>query len=189
MTIPFISILVQICSDLYLACWRRWAGLAPQDLLHERAELRVGYAAWRRSLHLREHGLNLLVSQVLAFSAEALFQVLLCDISRVLNIEVVEGKRQVGLCDCLPAVDGDCEELGVVDLAVVIEVDSFEYLIDFLFAHVQLVKGLSDLAELQSARVVLVECAEGVSKEFEVELAGVGLGDKEGERLDLKSLV
>jgi hypothetical protein len=36
---------------------------------------------------------------VLAFSAEALFQVLLCDISRVLNIEVVEGKRQVGLCD------------------------------------------------------------------------------------------
>jgi hypothetical protein len=39
LTIPFISILVQICSDLYLACWRRWAGLAPQNLLHERAEI------------------------------------------------------------------------------------------------------------------------------------------------------
>ena len=88
------------------------------------------------------------MAEVLAFAAEAFLEVGFRDVAGVAYIEMVEGKRQVGLGDCLSAVDGDCEELGVVDLAVVVEVDSLKDLIDFFLAHVQLVEGLSDFAEL-----------------------------------------
>ena len=125
-----------------------WARLAPQDLLHERAELGEGDFAWRRGFHLPKHGLEFLVAEVLAFAAEAFLEVGFRDVAGVAYIEMVEGKRQVGLGDCLSAVDGDCEELGVVDLAVVVEVDSLKDLIDFFLAHVQLVEGLSDFTEL-----------------------------------------
>ena len=125
-----------------------WARLAPQDLLHERAELGEGDFAWRRGFDLREHRLEFLVAEVLAFAAEAFLEVGLCDEARVAYIEMMEGKRQVRLGDRLSTVNGDCEELGVVDLAVVVEVDSLKDLIDFLLAHVQLIEGLSDFTEL-----------------------------------------
>lgn len=139
------------------------ACLAPKDLLHESLELCVGDAAGRRRLHLAEHGLQLLVRQVLAFAAEALLEVRLRNEPSIVNVEVMEGESQVGLSNGLSAINSDRKELAVIDLAIVIEVDSFEDLVDFCFTHVKLIESRSDLAELQRARIVGVERAESIA--------------------------
>jgi len=70
------------------------------------------------------------VRQVLALAAETLLKVLLRDVVRVVNVEVVESKDQVLLSDRLSAVHCHREELRVVDLSIVVEVNSLEELVD-----------------------------------------------------------
>lgn len=125
---------------------------------------------------------------MLALSAEALLEVSFRDESRIVNVEMMEGECQVGLSDGLSAVDSDSKELGVVDLAIVVEIDSFEDLIDLLLRHVQLTEGSPNLAQLKCARVVFVKCAEGISQDSKVESARIDLIHKEGECLDLEGL-
>ena len=126
---------------------------------------------------------------MLALATEALFQVLLGDVARVTNVKVMEGKSQILLSDGLSTVNGNGEEFRVINLTIVIKINSFEDLIDLFLTHIQLVESLADLAELQGARVVHIECAEGVSQDFEVELGRIGLIDEEGKSLNLKALV
>ena len=99
---------------------------------------------------------------MLALSLEALLQVGLCDESGIVDIEMMEGEGQVSLCNCLSAINGNSKELSVIDLTIVIEINSLEDLIDLLFGHIQFTEGSPDLAKLKCARVVYIECAEGV---------------------------
>ena len=69
-----------------------------------------------------------------------------------------------------------------------VEINPLEDLICFLLWHVELVESRANLIDSQSARVVLVEGAEGVSQLCKVERAGVNLIDQEGECLDLETL-
>jgi len=63
---------------------------------------------------------------MLAFAAEAFFEGRLGDETRVVDVKVMEGKKQVAFGYCLSAVDCHCEELSVVDLSVMIKVDALE---------------------------------------------------------------
>lgn len=170
------------------AARKSWTGLAPQDLLHEVLELFEGDSARCRALDLTQHFLQLLVRQVLAFPSEALFQILLSDEASVVNVEMMECERQVGLSDGLSTVDGHGQELGVVDLAVMVEVNSLENLFNFLLRHIKIVECCADFVYCESTRVVGVKSAESVSKLCKVEGAGVHLVDQEGEGLDLEAL-
>ena len=76
------------------------------------------------------------MSKMLTLSAEALVEVLLSDEARVVDIEVMEGKGHVSLSDGLSAIDSDSEELSVVDLTIVVEIDTLEDLSNFSLAHV-----------------------------------------------------
>jgi len=125
---------------------------------------------------------------MLALAAEALLEIFLGNVARVVDVKVVEGKEHVGLCDCLSAVDGHSKELRVVDLSIVIEVDALKHLVDFILRHIQFVEGGPDLAQLESARVVGVEGAEGIAKSSKVEGSGVRLVHKESQSLNLQTL-
>ena len=126
--------------------------------------------------------------QVLTLAAETLFEVLLGNVARIVNVEVMEGKEQIGLCDSLPAIDSHGKELCVIDLSVVIEVDPLEDFVYLLFTHVELSEGSLDLAHLQRTTVVLVERAERIAKLGEVKGTRVNLIDQESESLDLETL-
>ena len=76
------------------------------------------------------------MSKMLTLSAEALVEVLLSDEARVVDIEVMEGKGHVSLGDGLSAIDSDSEELSVVDLTIMVEIDTLEDLSNFSLAHV-----------------------------------------------------
>lgn len=175
-------------SLLNLTTLLGWGLLAPEDFRHERLEFVVGDLPWHRCLHLGEHGLELLVRQVLTLAAEALLQVRLCDVPGIADVKVMESEGQVGVCYRLSSVDGNSEEFGVVYFAVVIEIDSFEDLSYLLFRHIKLVKGLFDLAELECARVIRIQCTEGVPQQVEVKCTRIGLIDEESECLNLESL-
>lgn len=123
---------------------------------------------------------------MLTLSAEALFKVLLGNEACVANIKMMESKGQIGIRDCLSTIDGDREEFRVIDLAVVIKIDSFEDLCDFILRHVQLVKGCSDFTKLERARVVGVKGAESVPQQLEIEGASIRLVHQEGECFDLE---
>lgn len=110
--------------------------LAPKDLLHEILELIVGDAARRSAIDLVKHALKFFVSEMLTLPAETLFQVLLGDITRVVDVEVVECKQHVSFSDGLPTVDCHCQELCVVNLSVVVKVNALKYLINLFFCHV-----------------------------------------------------
>ena len=86
---------------------------------------------------------------MLALTTEALLKVLLSDEASVVNVEVMEGEEQVLLSDGLSAIDCHGKELSVVDLAVMIEVDSLEDLVNLLLAHVELVEGCLDFIHLK----------------------------------------
>ena len=171
-----------------LSSWLLRTLLTPEDLAHERLELIVGNFSSRGSLDLRKHLSELVVRQVLALSAEGLLEICLCDETRIVNIEMVERKSHIGFRDGPSAIDGDCEELTVVDLTVSVKVDAFEDLINLVFRHVQFIEGGSDLAEFQSARAIGIERSECVSQLCEIECASVDLIDQEGERGNLQAL-
>ena len=63
----------------------------------------------------------------------------------------MEGKGKVSLSDSLPAIDGDGQELGVIDLSVMVEVNALEDLVDFLLRHLKLVEGGPDLVKVKVA--------------------------------------
>ena len=121
-------------------------------------------------------------------AAETFFQVLLCNVASIVNVEMMESKEHVVLSDCLSSVNSDGQELCIVDLAISIEVDPLEDAVGLLLAKVKFVERRSDLGNRQSARVVLVESAESVAKFGKVESASVDLIHKEGEGLDLETL-
>lgn len=173
---------------LRAAAGKTWAILTPKDLLHEVLEFIIGDSAWCRTYDAVQHFLQLLVRQVLSFPSEALLQILLGDVASVVDVEMMEGESKIGLGDGLSTVDGHRQELRVVDLAVVVEVDSLENLFDFLLGHIKLVECCANFAQLESTGVVGVECTESVSELCKVEGARVHLVDKEGEGLDLEAL-
>jgi len=110
-----------------------WAVLAPQDLRHERLEFLKCDFSGRGGLHLAEHGLDFIVSQVLALAAEALLKIGLRNETGVVNVEVMESESHVRLSDCPPAIHSHGKELSVVDFTIVVEVDALEDLIEFVF--------------------------------------------------------
>ena len=135
--------------------------------------------------YLVEHARQLFVAQMLSLAAEALLEIFLGDAARVIDVKVVEGKEQVVLRNCLSAVNGHSEELSVVDLSIVVEVDAVKHLVDLILGHIQFVEGGPDLAQLEGARVVGVEGAEGIAKCSKIEGSGVRLVRKESQSLDL----
>ena len=60
----------------------------------------------------------------------------------------MEGKCKVGLSDSSSSVNCHSEELRIVNLTIVIEVDALENLIDLLGRHIELIEGISNLAQL-----------------------------------------
>lgn len=84
--------------------------------------------------------------QMLTLTTEALLKVLLRNEASVVDVEMMESERQISLSDGLPAVNSHGQELSVVDLAIVIEVDALEDIVDLLFRHVKLAEGSPDLA-------------------------------------------
>ena len=96
------------------------------------------------------------MTQVLTLTAEALFQVRLSDKPSVVDVKVMERKSHICLRDSSSAVDSDSEELAIVDLAIMVEIDALEDLINFLLWHVELIESGPEFAELQCARAVRV---------------------------------
>ena len=127
------------------------------------------------------------MGEVLALAAETLCQVLLRDVTCVVDIEVMEGEGQISLSDGLPAIDGDGQEFRIIDLTVMVEVDALEDLVDFLLGHLKLVEGGPDLVKVKIARVVCVKGTEGITELGEIESAGVDRVYKEGQGLDLET--
>ena len=119
-------------SLLNCPCSGFGAVLTPKDLTHERLEFFVVYLSRSGSLHLREHLRKLFVTQVLALTAEALFQVRLSDKPSVVDVKVMERKSHICLRDSSSAVDSDSKELAIVDLAIMVEINALEDLINFL---------------------------------------------------------
>ena len=113
------------------------------------------------------------MSEVLALAAETLCQVLLCDVACVVDIEVMEGEGQVGLGDCLSAIDGDGQEFGVIDLAVMVEINALEDLVYLFLGHLKLVEGGPYFVKVKVARVVGIKGTEGISELGEIEGTGV----------------
>ena len=72
------------------------------------------------------------MGEVLALAAEALSQVFLCNVACVIDIEVMESESKIGLSDSLSAIDGDGQKFRIVDLAVMVEINALEDLINFL---------------------------------------------------------
>ena len=64
--------------------------------------------------------------QMLALAAEALFEVSLSNVSRVVNVEVMECKSHIGVCNSSPAINSDSKELTVVDFAIMVEINTLE---------------------------------------------------------------
>lgn len=123
-----------------------------------------------------------------AFSAETLLKVLFGDETGVVDVKVMEREMKVVLSNCLSAVYCHCEELGVVNLTVVVEVNSLENLVDFFWTHVQFVESSPDFTQLQSTRIVSVKCAERVSQFCEVESTGIDLVHQKGKSFNLEAL-
>ena len=99
----------------------------------------------------------------------------------------MEGKGKVSLSDSLPAIDGDGQELRVIDLSIMVEVNALEDLVDFLLRHLKLVEGGPDLVKVKVARVVCIKGTESVSELGEIEGAGVNRVHKEGQSLNLET--
>ena len=127
------------------------------------------------------------MGEVLALAAEALGQVLLCDVACVVDIEVMEGESKIGLSDSLSAIDGDGQEFRIVDLAIMVEINTLEDLVNLLLGHLDLVESCPDLVKAKVARVVCVKGTEGVSELGEIEGAGINGVDKEGQSFDLET--
>ena len=125
--------------------------LAPKDLTHESLEFIVSDLAWGRDLNLLEHLLELFVSEMLAFSAEALVQVFLSDKSRVIDVEVMESEGHVSFSEGSSTVDSDSKELSVVDLTIVVKIDAIEDLSNFCLRHVEPVESSFDLGKSQGS--------------------------------------
>jgi hypothetical protein len=125
--------------------------LAPKDLTHESLEFIVSDLAWGGDLNLLKHLLELFVGEMLAFSAEALVQVIFCDKARVIDVEVMEGKGHVGFSEGSSTVDSDSKELSVVDLTIVVEIDAIEDLSNFCLRHVEPVESSFDLGKSQGS--------------------------------------
>lgn len=99
-----------------------------------------------------------------ALATEAFFEVLSGDEASVVDVKVMECEQHIVLCDGLAPVNCDGQELGVINLTVVVEVYSLENLINFGLGHIELVKSLTNLCNFQRARVVSVESAERIAK-------------------------
>ena len=97
--------------------------------------------AWGSCLDLREDLCELFVGEVLTLATETLCQVLFCDVACVVNIEVMECEGQVSLSDSLSAIDGDGQEFGVINLAVMVEINALEDLVYLFLGHLKLVEG------------------------------------------------
>ena len=177
----------EVMIMLFVACYSR-TGSSVENLLHECLEFFKGNLAWVGADDLAQHLLELFVRQMLTLTTETLLQILLRDEAGVVDVEVMEGERQVSLRDGLPAVNSHSQELSVVDLTIVVEVNALEDIIDLLFGHVKLAEGSPDLAELQSAGIVLIQSSEGVPQLGEVESRGVDLIHEESKSLDLEAL-
>ena len=85
----------------------------------------------------------------------------------------MEGKGKVSLSDGLPTIDSDGQKFRIIDLTVMVEVNTFEDLIDFLLGHLKLVEGSPDLVKVKIARVVCVKGTESITELGEIEGAGV----------------
>ena len=160
--------------------------LTPENFLHEILEVIVADTlATLRLRYLREHLGELFLAEMLTLTTEAFLQVSLGDVASVINVEVMERKQHIVLCDCLSTVDSDCKEFCVVDLTVMVKVNSFEDSIDLLFRHLKLVEGSTNLVDLKSARIVCIEGTESIAKLCKVECASINLIDQELKSLNL----
>ena len=119
------------------------------------------------------------MTQVFTLAAETFLQISLCDVTTVVDVEVMESKSHVCFSDCLPAINSDSQELSVVDLTIVVEIDALKDLVKFFFRHVKLLEASPDLTNLQSTRIVCVECSKGIAQLGEVERACIHLINKE----------
>ena len=113
------------------------------------------------------------MGEVLALAAETLCQVLFCDVAGVVDIEMMEGEGEVSGSDGLSAIDGDGQEFSIVDLAVMVEINTLEDLVNLVLGHLKLVEGGPDLIKVKVARVVSIKGTEGISELGEIEGTGV----------------
>ena len=88
---------------------------------------------------------------MLALASEALGQILLCNKACVVNIEVMEGESNVCLSHGFSQIDGDGQEFSIIDLTVMIEINTLEDLVDLILGHQQLVEGSPDLIKIKIA--------------------------------------
>ena len=113
------------------------------------------------------------MGEVLALAAETLCQVLFCDVAGVVDIEVMEGEGKVSLSDGLSAIDSDGQEFRIVDLAVMVEINTLEDLVNLFLGHLKLVEGGPYFVKVKVARVVSIKGTEGISELGEIEGTGV----------------
>lgn len=144
-------------------------GLLLDELAHEVLKLLEGDLAGLGWLHLGEEFLYLLVRQVLTLSAEALLQILARNETRIVRIKVMERKQEVILGHGLAAVNAHCEELCVVDLAIVVQIDVVKHLLNLLLRNLETIKGLLNLIDLQRTTIVLIQFSESISELHGVE--------------------
>ena len=99
----------------------------------------------------------------------------------------MEGKEHVLLGDSLSTISCDGKEFSVVNLSVMIEINTIEDCIDLLFSHRSLAEGSLDLSNMQAARVIRIKHTERKEKLAEIEGARVDLIYKISETLHLQS--
>ena len=119
------------------------------------------------------------MTQVFSLAAEAFLKISLCDVTTVVDVEVMESKSHVCFSDSLSTINSDSQELGVVDLTIVVEIDALKDLVKFFFRHVKLLEASPDLTNLQSTRIVCVECSKGIAQLGEIKRACIHLINKE----------
>lgn len=70
------------------------------------------------------------VCQGLTAPFEYLFEVIFRYVTFVIAVEVMECEAEIGLCEHLLLANGGGEKLGVVDLAVLVQVEAIKHLLD-----------------------------------------------------------
>jgi len=130
-------------------------------------------------LNLVKHSLDLFLREMLSFSSEALCKVSSRDNTRIIDVKVVESKVHVGIGDCSSSINGDSKEFGIVDLSIMIKVDTLEYRVNLFFRQVETLESSLDLAKLKCSGVVFVHSSERVFKLCKIEGGCLSLIDKE----------
>ena len=83
---------------------------------------------------------------MLAFTLEALFEVLSGDKAGVIGVKVVESKHHVGVLKGFFPVNRHRQELGVIDLAGIAQICIFENCFNILLGYLNFLHGQLDVS-------------------------------------------